>query len=137
MAEITRQPDAIDRIAQANAMKAEMRQNILTRLQQSNFARDIDPLYNSKFSRGVAAALHDCFRRVIEQGFFGKDQFDGRWNMDNQLGQSRDTAVHTMGQQYSSLAEFFGWDSPDNSKDQGQKIEAPEIDRSDDGGLER
>jgi hypothetical protein len=70
---------------------------------------------------GLMGALNDIYRRVFENGWFGKDIFDGRFQSDTQQ----------MGSGYDQRAAFYGLDKP---QEQGQGQER-EQERGDD--LER
>ena len=48
---------------------------------------------------GLLGALYDIHRRVIEQGFWGKDIFDGRWHWDN-------AAAKGQGEQRDATADY-------------------------------
>jgi hypothetical protein len=76
----------------------------------------------SQFSKSVQGAMNDIYRRVFEQGWFGKDIFDGRWTWDSgQLGQSQqhgrqeqDPMLRTLRQGYGPQQQFYGMDQQGN-----------------------
>jgi hypothetical protein len=50
---------------------------------------------------GLLGALNDCYRRLFENAYFGKDIFDGRYTADQQMGSG-----------YDQRAAFYGLDKP-------------------------
>ena len=82
--------------------------------------RTLGNAYDSEIAKGIVGGLRDTYRRVFEKGWYSKDVFDGRWNMDNQIGQDN-RSVKSMGQQYDLRASFYGWDQANGTdKDQGK-----------------
>ena len=72
---------------------------------------------------GLMGAINDCYRRLFENAYFGKDIFDGRFQSDTQQ----------MGSGYDQRAAFYGLDKPE------QQAHEPSRDREQDLGddLER
>src|SRR5688500_14797601 len=67
---------------------------------------------------GLMGALNDIYRRVFENGWFGKDIFDGRFQSDTQQ----------LGTPYDQRAAFYQLDTPpqqaqDREQDLGDDLE--------------
>ncbi len=101
----------------ADAIRQQMRQGILDRFRESRFGKALGHMHDT-----ALGGMRDAYRRVFEQGFWGKDVFDGRWHMDNQVGQS---GIHGMDRQYDQRASFYGWDQ---SKEDGKQAPAMQPD---------
>jgi hypothetical protein len=136
----------------ADAMKNDMKQNILEKAYEKA-GKAYEKGQGLVQESGVIGALNDIYRRVFENGWFGKDVFDGRLHWDNQAakGQGSDNSTihgkHTdqgrdgqergsdarqkLGQGYDQKAEFYGWDKG-QQQDKGQ-----ERDRGREDDLER
>ena len=113
----------------ANALRQQMREGILNRFRQSAVGRTLGNAYDSEIAKGIVGGLRDAHRRVFEQGWYSKDVFDGRWNMDNRVGQENHT-VESMGQQYDLRASFYGWDQANGT----DKAKENQVEREDDLG---
>jgi hypothetical protein len=60
-----------------------MQKGIVEKFRDSDLGRAIGQAYDSQQAKGALGGLHDAYRRIFEQGFYGKDVFDGRFHMDN------------------------------------------------------
>ena len=98
----------------ADAHKKDMQKGILDRLRDSDLGRAIGQAYDSDVAKGIVGGLHDAYRRIVEQGFYGKDVFDGRFHMDNGniMDLDQRAAVYGVGTGKSQ----------DNSQEQGKGI---------------
>jgi hypothetical protein len=67
----------------ADALKKDMQQGIVEKFRNSAVGQALGQAYDSDLAKGVVGGLHDAYRRIFEQGFYGKDVFDGRFHMDN------------------------------------------------------
>jgi hypothetical protein len=70
----------------ADATKKEMQENILENVYKAvvdTLTKTVGPVYDWQLTRTGVNGLHDAYRRIFEQGFYGKDVFDGRFHMDN------------------------------------------------------
>jgi hypothetical protein len=67
----------------ADALKKDMQKGIVEKFRDSDLGRAIGQAYDSQLAKGALGGLHDAYRRIFEQGFYGKDVFDGRFHMDN------------------------------------------------------
>jgi hypothetical protein len=67
----------------ADAHKKDMQKGIMDRLRDSDLGRAIGQAYDSQLAKGALGGLHDAYRRIYENGWYGKDVFDGRFHMDN------------------------------------------------------
>ena len=105
----------------ADTLRQEMRQGILDKFRDSGPGQALGRAYDSEMAKGIVGGLRDAYRRIFEQGWHGKDVFDGRFHMDNQVGETPD-----MGGRYDQRASFYGWD---NSKENG--VEERERDAQD------
>jgi hypothetical protein len=61
---------------------------------------------------GLMGALNDIYRRCIENAYFGKDIFDGRFQSDTQQ----------LGTNYDQRASFYQLDNP-QEWDRGEDLE--------------
>jgi hypothetical protein len=61
---------------------------------------------------GLVGALNDIYRRCIENSWFGKDLFDGRFQSDTQQ----------LGTNYDQRASFYQLDNP-QERDRGEDLE--------------
>jgi len=132
MAETTVNARIFIQMQNADAMRQQMRQGTLERFRQSGFGKALGQMHD-----GAMGAMNDAYRRVFEQGWFQKDFFDGRWHMDNQVGQ--EGGIHGMDRQYDQRASFYGWDNSPGTGGQtpeaGKEQDAQERDM--DRGMER
>ena len=98
--------------ARAHAQrKAAMQNRILQRMRRSGLGRALGAAYDSPLAHAVVGGMRDAYRRIFENGWYQKDLFDGRWHMDNQMGQSAPgQSLQGMGRQYDQRASFYGWD---------------------------
>lgn len=106
-----RQPGGADINVEARALQQQMWSNVLQNFRESNLGKDLGNIYDSEIAKGAVGGLRDAYRRCFENGWYGKDVFDGRFHMDNRVGETPD-----MGNQYDHRAGFYGWD---NNKDNG------------------
>jgi hypothetical protein len=70
----------------ADAIKKDMQENILKNAYKAvvdKLTKTVGPVYDWQLTRTGVNGLHDAYRRIAEQGFYGKDVFDGRFHMDN------------------------------------------------------
>jgi hypothetical protein len=70
----------------ADAHKKEMQENILKNAYKAvvgTLQKTVGPVYDWQLTRTGVNGMHDAYRRIFEQGFYGKDVFDGRFHMDN------------------------------------------------------
>jgi len=101
----------------ADTHRQDMQKGIVERLRDSGPGRAVGQAYDSEVAKGIVGGLRDAYRRIFEQGFYGKDVFDGRFHMDNQVGESPD-----LGGRYDQRASFYGWD---NGQEKGVEAEKP------------
>jgi hypothetical protein len=115
----------------ADQQREEMRKNILAKAKAylQKGAKALGAAYDSPLARGTVGGLRDTYRRAFENGWYSKDVFDGRWNMDNRVGQENHT-VESMGQQYDLRASFYGWDQANGT----DKAKENQVEREDDLG---
>jgi hypothetical protein len=110
--------------ARAHAQrKAAMQNRILQRMRQSAIGRTVGAVYDARLTHAVVGGMRDAYRRIFENGWYQKDLFDGRWHMDNQIGQSSPgQSLQGMGRQYDQRASFYGWDkqAQNNGQDRTQ-----------------
>ncbi len=134
MAETTGNARVFQEMQSADALRQELRQAVADRFRQSvqtareNHMMPHEVMYDSNLAHGLAGGLRDAYRRIFEAGWYGKDVFDGRWHMDNQVGQSggRDGGgIHGMDRQYDQRASFYGWDQ---SREDGRQAPAMQPD---------
>jgi hypothetical protein len=91
--------------------KAAMQNRILQRMRQSGLGRAVGAAYDSPLAHAALSGARDFYRRFFENGWYQKDLFDGRWHMDNQIGQSSPgQSLQGMDRQYDHRASFYGWD---------------------------
>jgi hypothetical protein len=95
----------------ADELRSDMKANIDKRKEDSFIGRAIGGAYDS-----LVGALQDIHRRLIENPWYGKDIFDGRWHMDTQGPQS----MQGMDRNYDTRAAFYGWDKQNPSQDQNK-----------------
>jgi hypothetical protein len=88
------------------------RANIDTRKEDSSIGRAMGSAYDS-----LVGALQDIHRRLVENPWYGKDIFDGRWHMDTQGPQG----MQGMDRDYDTRHAFYGWDKQNPSQDQGKE----------------
>jgi hypothetical protein len=93
----------------AEELKSDMKANIDKRKDGSFMGRAIGAAYDS-----LVGAFQDIHRRLIENPWYGKDIFDGRWHMDTQGPQG----MQGMDRNYDTRAAFYGWDQQKSSQDQ-------------------
>jgi len=81
----------------ADALRAEMRHTILDKAQER-----LGTLYDSRLAQEMVSGVQDAYRRGIEQGWFGKDVFDGRWETErpDPLTQDAPGMAQGYGQQF-------------------------------------
>jgi hypothetical protein len=92
----------------ADQIRASIQQNIKERA-LANLERDS---FGALQQSGIKGALDDIYRRVFENGWFGKDIFDGRFQSDTQR----------LGTNYDQRASFYGLDKV-QERDHGQDLE--------------
>ena len=102
----------------AEQIRESIKQGILGRARE-HLGSAYEAGQNLAQESGLMGALNDIYRRVIENPWFGKDIFDGRFQSDTQQ----------MGTGYDQRAAFYGLDKPE------QQAQDREQDRTDD--LER
>lgn len=123
MAEANGNAKVFQEMQAADALRQQMREGILNRFRQSAVGQALGTAYDSEVARGIVGGLRDAHRRVFEQGWYNKDLYDGRWHMDNQVGQENQT-LERMGQQYDQRVEFYGWSKESEAeKDQANTME--------------
>lgn len=99
--------------------KAMMLGRILKRMRQSAIGRTVGAAYDSPLAHAVLGGTRDFYRQFIERGWYQRDLFDGRWHMDNQIGQSSPgQSLQGMDRQYDQRASFYGWDKQDQNNGQ-------------------
>ena len=107
----------------ADDLRQQMREGILNRFRESNIGRAIGNVYDSDMAKGMAGAMNDIYRRTFEQ-WFGGDVFDGRFAMDNRIGQGQpERSVEGMADQYDLRASYYGWDTHRDSGVEGDNRE--------------
>jgi hypothetical protein len=67
----------------ADALKKEMQEGIVEKFRNSSVGQALGKAYDSEVAKGAVGGLHDAYRRIFEQSWYGKDVFDGRFHMDN------------------------------------------------------
>lgn len=97
MAEHTR---IFQEMRDADALRADLRQGALDRAHGL-----LGQIYDSGLAKELVSGLQDAYRRCIEQGYFGKDIFDGRFASERpeahpQDGAVRDPTAQGFGQQF-------------------------------------
>jgi hypothetical protein len=118
MAENTGNARIFREMQSADAIRQDMRQGILDRFRESSIGQALGNAYDSDLAKGAVGGLRDAYRRVLEQGWNGKDVFDGRFHMDNQVGKPDQGGMHDMKEQYDQRASFYGWDNAPGEKEQ-------------------
>src|SRR5687768_12275630 len=96
-----------------------------------NLRGDMKQQIWDQFSKSVQGAMNDIYRRVFEQGWFGKDVFDGRWAWDtHQMGQGQqrgqqgqDPLMRSLRQSYGPQQSFYGMDQQTNGAQQPQQAQ--------------
>lgn len=97
----------------SDSLRADLRQGALDRTQHL-----LGGLYDSALAKELVSGLQDAYRRVFEQGFFGKDVFDGRFASERpdaqaQDGPVRDPTAQGFGQQFYGASH-----EPEHDEDQ-------------------
>jgi hypothetical protein len=88
----------------ADQIRDNMKQNILDRAKT---------ILGDGYDKGMSA-LNDIYRRCIENAYYGKDIFDGRFQSDSQQ----------LGTDYDQRAQFYGLDkAQDQEQDRGEDLE--------------
>ena len=100
----------------ANEIRENIKQGILERA-HAKLGGAYEAGQNLVQESGLMGALNDIYRRVFENGWFGKDVFDGRFQADQQMGSG-----------YDQRAAFYGLDKPeqqaqDREQDLGDDLE--------------
>jgi hypothetical protein len=129
MAENTGNARIFREMQSSDAIRQEMRKGILDRFRESGFGQALGQVHDA-----ALGGMRDVNRRVFENGYWGRDVFDGRWHMDNQVGQDR--GMQGMDRQYDQRAGFYGWDNapganeqkPDAGKERGVQEQEHEQD---------
>jgi hypothetical protein len=106
MAENTANARIFREMQSSDAIRQEMRKGILDRFRESGFGQALGQVHDA-----ALGGMRDVNRRVFENGYWGKDVFDGRWHMDNQVGKPDQGGMHGMKEQYDQRASFYGWDN--------------------------
>jgi len=123
MSETARNFKNMREMESADEIRNDLKKNILEKardyLNGSIVGKTYDAVADTAQESGLMGALNDIYRRVFENGWFGKDVFDGRYQADTQH----------MGTGYDQRAAFYGLDKPE------QQAQEREQDRGDD--LER
>jgi hypothetical protein len=122
-------------MAEARRLSAEMYASALQRFRESDLGKDIGNAYDSDFAKGLAGAMNDIYRRVFEQGWFGRDTFDGRFHMDNNSG--RESGIESMDKQYDTRAEFYGWDQTQENGSELNEMGREHLDQHREAARER
>ena len=99
----------------ADELRSDMKAGIIERMRNSDIGQALGAVYDSPLAHSVAGAAQDIQRRVVEEGFYGKTIYDGRWHMDTQGSQG----MQGMDRNYDTRAAFYGWDKQKPSQDQG------------------
>ena len=94
-----------------------MKAGIIERMRNSDVGQALGAAYDSPLAHGIVGGLQDAYRRLFENGWFGKDLFDGRWHMDTQGPQ----ALQGMDRTYDQRAAFYGWDQHTPSQEHGNE----------------
>lgn len=94
----------------ADQLRQDMKHNIEARAEYPN--RD----WWGTLAHSVAGAAQDIQRRLVENPWYGKDIFDGRWHMDTQGPQG----MQGMDRNYDTRHAFYGWDKQQPSQGQNK-----------------
>lgn len=113
---------------------------MLEKMQES--LRKLREMGPTNFERSVVTALHDIYRRVFEEPWFGKPVFDILYNYTNRLGQERNRLKNHPDQDLGKPeSQGFSHDySPDAfyGRNQGQEKDQHEAPQQEYGrGMER
>ena len=94
----------------SDQIRASMGENIKEQA-YANLERDS---WGMLANSGIKGALDDIYRRLFENGWFGKDIFDGRFQSDTQQ----------LGTNYDQRASFYQLDNPqEQERDRGEELE--------------
>jgi hypothetical protein len=94
----------------ADQIRASIEQKIKERA-LANLKRDS---FGALQQSGIKGVLDDIYRRCIENPYYGKDIFDGRFQSDTQQ----------LGTNYDQRAQFYGLDkAQDQERDRGEDLE--------------
>jgi hypothetical protein len=118
MSETARNFKEMREMQSADEIRDSIKQGILGRARE-HLGGAYEAGQNRAQESGLMGALNDIYRRVFENGWFGKDIFDGRFQSDTQQ----------MRTGYDQRAAFYGLDKPQ------EQVQEREQDRGDD--LER
>ena len=100
----------------ADEHHSDMKAGIIERMRNSDIGQALGNAYDSPLAKGVAGALQDVQRRLVENPWYGKDLYDGRWTVDTRGPQD----MQGMDRQYDHRASFYQYDQPQkNSQDHG------------------
>ena len=110
----------------ANEIRENIKQGILERA-HAKLGGAYEAGQNLVQESGLMGALNDIYRRVFENGWFGKDVFDGRFQSDTQQ----------MGSGYDQRAAFYGLDKPEEQTQEQAQEQAQDREQDLGDDLER
>ena len=106
----------------ADEIRNDMKKSILEKargyLNDSIVGKTYDAVADTAQESGLMGALNDIYRRVIENGWFGKDVFDGRFQSDQQMGAG-----------YDQRAAFYGLDQPEQQAQDREEERGDDLER--------
>jgi hypothetical protein len=117
MSEAARNFKEMREMESADEIRESIKQGILGRAREY-LGGTYEAGQNLAQESGLMGALNDIYRRVFENGWFGKDIFDERFQSDTQQ----------MGTGYDQRAAFYGLDKPqeqaqDREQERGDDLE--------------
>jgi hypothetical protein len=97
----------------ADEIRSEMKANIIERMRNSGIGQALGAAYDSPLAQAIGGGIQDFQRRAVENAWYQKDIFDGRWNVDTRGPEG----MQGMDRQYDHRASFYGWDQQKPSQD--------------------
>ena len=118
MSDTARNFKEMRKIDAANDIHDSIKQGILSRARE-HLGGAYEAGQNLVQESGLMGALNDIYRRVFENGWFGKDIFDGRFQSDTQQ----------MGSGYDQRAAFYGLDKPQEQAQEREQDLGDDLER--------
>ena len=122
MSETARNFKEMREMESADEIRSDMKKNILEKardsLNGSIVGKTYDAVADTAQESGLMGALTDIYRRVFENGWFGKDVYDGRFQSDQQMGSG-----------YDQRAAFYGLDQPEQQAQEREQEHSDDLER--------